>query len=172
MVYSSQQLIIFVLVFKILFYFQFSKIICRHEIISRFWKLTSTRYDKKITVILKFFPFLENALKIKLHTYIIGHYNPSVRIIDLVSYTTYVVCVNFRHKWQFKADSERQIFWETFHGSFYLLSEFLPEICWEEIAEEILFVFRFVVWTGTRTLENYRIFSQISFFIWKYNPSG
>ena len=27
------------------------------------------------------------------NTYIIGHYNPSVRIIDLVSRTTYVVCV-------------------------------------------------------------------------------
>ena len=27
-----------------------------------------------------------------------GHYNPSVRIIDLVSYITYVVCVNFIHK--------------------------------------------------------------------------
>ena len=33
-----------------------------------------------------------------IHTYIIGHYNPSVRIIDLVAYTTYVVCVNFIHK--------------------------------------------------------------------------
>ena len=46
-------------------------------------------------------------------TYIIGHYNPSVRIIDLVSYTTYVVCVNFIHNWwdlQFKVDSERQTF--------------------------------------------------------------
>ena len=56
-----------------------------------------------------------------LHTYIIGHYNPSVSIIDLVSHTTYVVCVNFIHKWrdlQFKVDSERQIFWETFHGNF------------------------------------------------------
>ena len=31
----------------------------------------------------------------KVHTYIIGHYNPSVRIIDLVSHTTYVVCLNF-----------------------------------------------------------------------------
>ena len=30
---------------------------------------------------------------IKYHTYIIGHYNPSVRIIDLVTHTTYVVCV-------------------------------------------------------------------------------
>ena len=46
-----------------------------------------------------------------------SHYNPLVSIIDLVSHTTYVVCVNF--KWrdlQFKVDSERQIFWETFHG--------------------------------------------------------
>ena len=45
--------------------------------------------------------------------YIIGHYNLSVRIIDLVSHTTYVVCVNFIHKWrdlQFKVDSEQQIF--------------------------------------------------------------
>ena len=46
---------------------------------------------------------------------------------------------------QFKVDSERQIFWETFHGNFNLLSEILPEICWEEIAEEILFVFCFDV---------------------------
>ena len=48
-----------------------------------------------------------------IHTYIIVHYNPSVRIIDQVSHTTYVVCVNFRHKWrdlQFKVDSELQIF--------------------------------------------------------------
>ena len=82
-----------------------------------------------------------------LHTYIIGHYSPSVRIIDLVTYTTYFVRVNFKHKWwdlQFKVDSERQIF--------NLLSKFLPEICWEEIAEEILFVFCFDVWHGARIL--------------------
>ena len=51
------------------------------------------------------------------YTYIIGHYNPSVRIIDLVSHTTYVVCVNFMHKWrglQFKVDSEQQIFLRNF----------------------------------------------------------
>ena len=57
-----------------------------------------------------------------MNTYIIGHYNPSVRIIDLVSRTTYnIMCVNFIHKWwnlQFKVDSERQIFWETFRGNF------------------------------------------------------
>ena len=45
--------------------------------------------------------------------------------------------------YSFIVDSERQIFWETFHGNFYLLSECLAEICWEEIAEEILFVFCF-----------------------------
>ena len=62
-----------------------------------------------------------------IHTYIIGHYNPSVRIIDLVSHTTYVVCVNFVHKWrhlQFKVDFERQIFLRNFSWQFYLLSEF------------------------------------------------
>ena len=38
-----------------------------------------------------------------IHTYIIGHYNPSVRIINLVSHTTYVVCGNFIHKWRLKS---------------------------------------------------------------------
>ena len=97
-----------------------------------------------------------------INTYIIGHYNPSVRIIVLVSHTTYVVCVNFRHKWRdllFKVDSDRQIFWETFHGNSDLPSEFLPEICWEEIAAEILFVFCFDVWPGARTLA-FRLISQ------------
>ena len=43
----------------------------------------------------KLFEFkLEPLCTSKLHTYIIGHYNPPVRIIDLVSHTTYVVCVN------------------------------------------------------------------------------
>ena len=37
-------------------------------------------------------------------------------------------------------------------ANFYLFSEFLPEICWEEIAEKILFVFYFDVWPGVRTL--------------------
>ena len=65
--------------------------------------------------------YLRELMDRNINTYIIGHYNPSVRIIDLVSHTTYVKCVNFIHKWrdlQFKVDSERQIFWETFHGNF------------------------------------------------------
>ena len=54
-------------------------------------------------------------------TYIIGHYNPSVMS---TSHTTSFVCVNFINKWldlQFKVDSEQQIFWEIFHGSFYFI---------------------------------------------------
>ena len=55
-----------------------------------------------------------------IYTYIISYYNLSARIIDLVSYITYVMCVNFIHKWredlQFKRDFKRQIFWETFPG--------------------------------------------------------
>ena len=35
--------------------------------------------------------------KSNIHTYIIGRYNPSIRIIDLVSHTAYGVCVNFIH---------------------------------------------------------------------------
>ena len=67
---------------------------------------------------------------------------------NLASHTNYVVCVSFIHKWrglQFKVDSERQIFffWETFHGNFISLPEFLPEICCEGIVEEILFFILF-----------------------------
>ena len=44
--------------------------------------------------------YLVNFINPSTHTYRIGYYNPSVRIIDLVSHTTYVVCVNFIHKWR------------------------------------------------------------------------
>ena len=61
------------------------------------------------TIVLKTIHFI--------HTYIIGHYNPSVRIIDIVSHSTYVVCVHFIYKWrdlQFKVNSERQILLRKF----------------------------------------------------------
>ena len=47
-------------------------------------------------------------------------------------------------------------------------SEFLPEIYWEEIAEELLFVFRFDVWPGTRTLA-FRLVSQHTNYYIIYN---
>ena len=59
-----------------------------------------------------------------------------------------------------EVDFERQIFWETFHGNFiYSFFEFLPEICWEEIAGQILFVFCFDVWPGAWALA-LRLISQ------------
>ena len=61
--------------------------------------------------------------------YIIDRYNPSVRIIDLVSHTTYVVCVNFIHKWrnlQFKVYFERHDFFfeKLFMAILFTLSVF------------------------------------------------
>ena len=63
-------------------------------------------------------------------TYIIGYYNPSDRIIDLVSHTTYVAWVNFIHKWrdiQFKVDSERhflRVFEKLFMAILFILRVF------------------------------------------------
>ena len=85
------------------------------------------------------------------HTYIIGHYNLSVRIIDLASHATYVVCFNFFiHKWrdlQFKVDSEREIFMAIFIYS----QSFCQKSAEEKIAEEILFASCFdwcLVWSS------------------------
>ena len=53
--------------------------------------------------------------------------NPSVRTIDLVSYTTYVVCINFILKWrglQFKVNSERQISEKLFMAILFTLRVF------------------------------------------------
>ena len=77
-----------------------------------------------------------------IHKYIIGHYNclvritawllkplmlhTSVMIIDLVSHSTYVVCVKFIHKWgdlQFKVDPNDRLFLSNFSWQFYLLTE-------------------------------------------------
>ena len=38
-----------------------------------------------------------------------------------------------------------------FMAILYLLSEFLPDICWEKIVEEIFAYFRFHVWFGIWT---------------------
>ena len=42
-----------------------------------------------------------------------------------------------------KSIPNARLFWETFYGNFISHSDFLPEFCWEEIAEKIFFVFRF-----------------------------
>ena len=80
-------------------------------------------------------------------------------IIELVSHTTYVVCVLILYisggTYSLKSTPNDR---ETFHGNF-IYSQFLPEICWEEIAAEKLFVFCFDVWPGARTLA-FRLISQ------------
>ena len=58
------------------------------------YKKTHTIYK---TLIL---PELLYGIKVFIHIYIIGHYNPLVRLIDPVSHTTYVVCVNCINKWR------------------------------------------------------------------------
>ena len=45
---------------------------------------------------------------------IIAHYNPSSRIIDRVSHTTYVVCVNFIHKCRLKSTANDRCFEKLF----------------------------------------------------------
>ena len=84
------------------------------------------------------------------YTYIIGHYNTSVEI------TTYlltplmlcelIVYMNDR--------TYRRLSWQ-----FYLLTQFLPEICWEEVAGQIFSYFRFYVCPGVWTL-GLRLISQ------------
>ena len=45
-----------------------------------------------------------------------------------------------------------RFFLENFHSNYYSLSEFLQEICWEDIAEEILFCILFwcLAWDSNR----------------------
>ena len=65
------------------------------------WDIENTEKLAYSMQILKIYPLLKISLNncfaftYHIHTYIIDHYNPSVGIIDLVSHTTYVVCVNF-----------------------------------------------------------------------------
>ena len=60
-------------------------------------------------------------------------------------------------------------FLRNFSSQFYLLSEVLAVICWEQISEKILFVLCFDVWPGARThylLEHgFAFWLMCSFFI-------
>ena len=60
-----------------------------------------------------------SKISVTLTTYIIGHYNPSVRIIDLVSHTTYDVYVGL-YSLKSTPNDRFFFFWETFHGNFIL----------------------------------------------------
>ena len=75
---------------------------------------------------------------------------------DLGFLTPLMLCVLILYisggTYSLKSTPSDIFFEKLFHGCFYLLSEFLSEICWPEIAEEILFVFCFDVWPGAQTL--------------------
>ena len=65
------------------------------------------------------------------HTCIVGHYNPSVRIIDLFSHTTHVVCINFKRKrqdLQFNGDSEQQVFEKLFSWHTRIIGYYNPSV--------------------------------------------
>ena len=77
----------------------------------------------------------------------------------LTSYTTFVVVYDsLIHEWrdlQFKDDSERQIIiLKNFPWLFYLLFEFLPEICFEDFGAEIFanISFWYLIWSLNRGL--------------------
>ena len=64
------------------------------------------------------------------------------------SHHLYCVCVNFVHDrrdLQLNVDCERQKILRNFFMTGLLISEFLPEICWEEITEEIFPFFSYYV---------------------------
>ena len=75
-------------------------------------------------------------------TYIIGHYKPFSQDYKLVSNTTYVVFVLILSTsggtYSLKSISNNR-FLRNFSWQFYLLSEFLPEIYWEEAVIEFFF---------------------------------
>ena len=101
------------------------------------------------------FPFWLRAyfMNSYIHTYIIGHYNPSVRITAELLTPLMLRALNFIREWrdlQFNIDSERQIFEKLFHGRFIFTLKVLLKIRWEEVAEEIFFYFIFDDWPGMR----------------------
>ena len=64
------------------------------------------------------------------------------RLFKIIFFTASIISPIVEQWWdlQFKVDSERFYFWRflrNFSRNFYLLSEFLTEICWEEAAKQI-----------------------------------
>ena len=92
----------------------------------------------------RIFCYRKLVIRTNIHTYIIGHYNPSVKIIDLVSHTIYVVCVLILYM----------------SGETYSLKSTPSGRLLREIRRtNTFFVFCFDVWPGARTLV-FRLISQ------------
>ena len=121
-----------------------------------FQKYLATKYCVQIIFLTKIYSQAKyprwTAMDLIRHTYITGNYNRSVSIIELAAHITYVACVNLIlyisvGDLQFKGNSDRQIFWETFQDNFIYSQR---EIRWEEITEEILFciLFWWLAWVS------------------------
>ena len=86
--------------------FAFLRKFSRVKYVARLFSICLRSYLYKLLARLQLFTLISFRINVNatwIHTYIhyiyiIGHYNPSARIIELVSHTTYVMCVNFIHK--------------------------------------------------------------------------
>ena len=65
-----------------------------------------------------------------------SYYLCSIRLFIHMSGKTYSL----------KSTLQGRFFFRNFSWQLYLFTEFLPEICWEEVADEIFSYFRFDVW--------------------------
>ena len=117
------------------------------------------------------------------NTYIYNwSFQPYSQDFNLFLHTPLLCALNFIHEWrhlQFKVGTFRV---EAFHGNFIWRSEFLPEIWWKEVDEEIFFHisfnFRCLMWllnrvfTSNNPIHNlldhiYSFISNIQSFIYK-----
>ena len=95
--------------------------------------------------------------------YIIGHYNPSVRIINLVSHTTYVVCVIFLYisggTYSLKSIPNDRFFEKLFMAILFTHRVFARNLLRGNRRKNTFSYFCFDDWPGARTLA-FRLISQ------------
>ena len=105
-------------------------------------------------------------LSTDIHT--IWSLQPFSQDYELASHTTYVVCINFIHKWrdlQFKSRLRKTDFWEAFHGSCIYSQSFCRKTAaGKEVVEEIFSYFCFDVWPGVWTRAIWLISQQTTYF--------
>ena len=82
---------------------------------------------------------LQSKKTVSIHN-IIGHYNSLVKITELVSHNTYIVCVIF-YTYRLKSTPNDKLFMAIL----FTLRVFGRNLLREEIAEVILFIFSFDV---------------------------
>ena len=99
---------------------KFQKFSNQSVFVENLYNCLTTFLDFKTVLVKKFLKFVKYRMHtlVTVCTYIITTLQSGLR--PSFSHHLYVVCVNFIYEWrnlQFKVDSQRQIFWETFHGN-------------------------------------------------------